>query len=42
MFEEEFEKINYKIYYLEMRISKIEICLEVRNLKYRGKKLFKL
>lgn len=40
MFEEEFEKINYKIYYLEKRISKMEICLEVRNLKYRGKNCF--
>lgn len=37
MFEEELEKINYKIHYLEKRISKMETCLEVRNLNHRGK-----
>lgn len=42
MFEEELKKINYKIHHLEMRTSKIETCLEVRNLKHRGKKLSKL
>lgn len=39
MFEEELEKINYKIHHLEKRISNMETCLEVRNLKHRGKNL---
>lgn len=39
MFEEELEKINYKIHHLESRISKMKTSLEERKLKQRGNKL---